>query len=423
MVNAQLSGNCKRRLLFLVGLALFFLASGLVRQDLAQLWPNLLTIWTSPSVLTTDYIALAGPGATLWNIALVLILEILILWKNKIEIKGSIIAAVFLTMGFSFFGTNILNYLPILAGNWLYAKLSKTPFGQIFPRAFYTSALGPMVSLVAFDLVAPLLPALVLAGLVGLLIGLVAQPLAESFHAFTRGYSLHHMGFVMGVIGTILVSFLRFFNVHVLDPSLMKHIEPPIPNFFIVFMTGLLIYASLLDKLSWSKFFLLLREKNHKSGDYDLQYGSGAMCLNMAFMGYLCLTYVYLTGSELTGPVLGAIMAAVGFAASGMHMVNTLPIMLGVYAMYWLSGQDPASQGATVAALFSAALAPISQEYGMVPGFIAGSIHAALVANIGSVHGGVNLYNNGFSTGFIAASLSSLLDNWRKIKGQGRINS
>ncbi len=401
-------------------LALFFLAVGLIRQDLSQLWPNLIKIWSSPSVLTTDYIALAGPGATLWNIAFVLLLEIIILWRNKIQINGSVIAAVFLTMGFSYFGTNIFNYLPILAGNWLFAKLAKIPFGKIFPRAFYTSALGPMVSLLVFELVKPFSLALVAGAIVGLLIGLVAQPLAESFHAFTRGYSLHHMGFVMGVIGTILVSLLRFFDVHVIDPSMTTHVEPPIPNFFIVFVTGLLIYGSLIDKTSWPNFARLLKKRTLCSGNYDLQYGAGAMCLNMAFMGYLCLAYVYLVGSEPTGPVLGAIMAAIGFAASGMHIVNSLPIMLGVYAMYWLSGQDPASQGATVAALFSAALAPISQEYGIAPGFIAGSIHAALVVNIGSIHGGINLYNNGFSTGFIAASLSSILDCCRKIKGQKR---
>lgn len=57
--------------------------------------------------------------------------------------------------------------------------------------------------------------------------------------------------------------------------------------------------------------------------------------------------------------------------------------------------------------LFGTALAPIAGVYGFLPGMVAGWLHLAVVQNIGSVHGGMNLYNNGFSAGVVAAFKAS----------------
>jgi hypothetical protein len=58
-----------------------------------------------------------------------------------------------------------------------------------------------------------------------------------------------------------------------------------------------------------------------------------------------------------------------------------------------------------LAALFGTTLAPISGDNGPKPGVIAGVLHMAMVMNVGYLHAGMNLYNNGFSGGFVAAGL------------------
>lgn len=62
-----------------------------------------------------------------------------------------------------------------------------------------------------------------------------------------------------------------------------------------------------------------------------------------------------------------------------------------------------------ISILFGSTLAPISGYFGAIPGLVAGFIHVSMSLNISYLHGGMNLYNNGFSGGFIAAALVPLL--------------
>ena len=45
---------------------------------------------------------------------------------------------------------------------------------------------------------------------------------------------------------------------------------------------------------------------------------------------------------------------------------------------------------------------------------IAGFFHMSMVMNVGYLHGGMNLYNNGFSGGFVAAVLVPIFDSLKK---------
>jgi hypothetical protein len=69
-----------------------------------------------------------------------------------------------------------------------------------------------------------------------------------------------------------------------------------------------------------------------------------------------------------------------------------------------------------VAAAFGTGLAPISGFYGSFYGILAGFLHIALVHNVSSLHGGLNLYNSGFSTGFVAGIMVPVLDNFTALR-------
>jgi len=45
---------------------------------------------------------------------------------------------------------------------------------------------------------------------------------------------------------------------------------------------------------------------------------------------------------------------------------------------------------------------------------LAGVLHLAVVTNIGIIHGGINLYNNGFSGGLVAGFLVPIVDAFKR---------
>ena len=94
-----------------------------------------------------------------------------------------------------------------------------------------------------------------------------------------------------------------------------------------------------------------------------------------------------------------------------------MPILIGVVLATRLGFTTETSTfQLLLTAIFGTSLAPISGYYGPIAGIFAGIAHAALVSNITYLHGGLNLYNNGFSSGFVAAAMVPLLDEINQIK-------
>lgn len=150
--------------------------------------------------------------------------------------------------------------------------------------------------------------------------------------------------------------------------------------------------------------------------DFVMIAGVGATVINMALMGFMLTGYCLLIQAQLNGPIVGAILSAVGFSAFGNHLKNSFPVLLGVYLATLIAPfHDVQQTAAVVAAIFGTSLAPISGYYGSVYGILAGILHMSLVNNVSYLHGGLNLYNNGFSSGFVAGFLVPLLDNFTKI--------
>lgn len=56
-------------------------------------------------------------------------------------------------------------------------------------------------------------------------------------------------------------------------------------------------------------------------------------------------------------------------------------------------------------ALFPTNLAPVSGHFGWRWGTLAGWIHSCAALSAVSIHGGINLYNNGFASGIVASVL------------------
>ena len=79
--------------------------------------------------------------------------------------------------------------------------------------------------------------------------------------------------------------------------------------------------------------------------------------------------------------------------------------MVGVFLGALARSASPADPSLTLAALFGTTLAPIAGRFGFGWGIVAGFVHSAVALTVGPLHAGLNLYNNGFAAGIVAALL------------------
>ena len=297
---------------------------------------------------------------------------LLLAYRHKVILNGPLFASILTVTGFSFFGKNLYNSISIILGVYLYAVFVNKPFSQYIMIGLFGSALSPVVSYITFGMRFPLLIGILLGNLAGIAIGLLLPPLAAQTLVFHRGFTLYNIGFTSGLIAmTFRLSGIR----EIFDSS---------------------------GKLTT---------------DFIANSGIGATLINMGLVGLMLSSYVLLVGGQLNGPVIGAILSAVGFSAFGCHLKNSFPILVGIFiASLFGTFHEITSTGMLVAAVFGTGLAPISGFYGSFYGVIAGVLHIALVHNVSTLHGGLNLYNSGFSTGFVAGILVPILDNFTAVR-------
>jgi hypothetical protein len=170
------------------------------------------------------------------------------------------------------------------------------------------------------------------------------------------------------------------------------------------------------SKRAWKEYLSLMKNPGRLVTDFVTLHGFSVSVLNMGILGLLGIVLVSILNGPLNGPVIGGIFTLVGFGAFGKHPLNAFPVVVGVLVSALLSGIALSSTGLLLTILFATTLAPISGHYGYLAGILAGFLHLSLVSNLGYLHGGMNLYNNGFSGGFIAAFLVPIFESYKKEK-------
>ena len=393
------------------GLILAVFLSSLLFDSPGGIIRGLGRVYTSPSTLLSDYLAIGGPGAAFANCGLMMGLCLLIARKTGAEMNGPVIAAVIMVGGFSLFGKNPLNALPIMTGVALLAKWRHERFSNYILSAFFGLAMGPLVSYLAFGLGWPLQFSLPLGILAGVSAGFVLPVLALHFTSFHQGYSLYNMGFTCGILGMAVMALLRALglgNNALLTFPLIGY-ETPLLIWILAIIAFMALAGWLLSPSLGGTLRELMREPGRLSGDFVSRFGIGPVMVNMALLGLMSVGYVFLSGGRLTGPTLGAILSVMSFGGFGKHPRNVWPILLGAQIMARLGIWDVSSDAVVIAALFGTNLVPIPGSFGWPLGILAGFLHVAVSLNLGFLHGYINLYNNGFAGGFVAAILLPLI--------------
>ena len=401
----------KKRITYLIFVSALTLVTGFFFNSPGEILEGLGRILTSSSILLTDYMAVGSIGSAFVNSGILMLLSIFIAMRSNTSVSGPLIAAVFTIGGFAFFGKNLYNIWPIMTGVLLYAKVQKEPFGKFILPAFFGTALGPLVSQISFGFALTQPIGILLGILAGIAAGFILPPLASHFIRFHQGYNLYNIGFTSGIVGLLFMSLLRGLDLN----------NPPTAILLEGHMQGLAIYLTILF-LSMILYGFetcqdigkglghLFAHPGRLVSDFVASDGFPVTLINMGLLGFLSTGYVILTGGTLNGPILGGIFTVVGFGAFGKHVKNVVPVMAGIYLANLLFMWEVSSIGSLLAALFATTLAPIAGAYGILPGILAGFLHLAVVMNVGYLHGGMNLYNNGFSGGFVAAILVPIFD-------------
>lgn len=401
-----------------IGLVLSCFEAGSIFKTFAYIKKELGDILGSSSLLITDFFEIGGIGPTLINVALISFFNLFILYELKMPAGGLMIAAFFTVIGFSFFGKTILNILPIYLGGYLYSKNQKIPFRNVFLVSMFATALAPMVSFIANSGV--LLNhglAQFIGMIMGTAIGFIVMPLSSTMLKFHDGFNLYNVGFTAGIIGTVLTSILRSFNM-VVDP--VRHIstEHSIPIILMMYlsMAYFILIALKINPKIYKEYHQIFVHKGRSITDFTVLRGYDCTFFNMGVMGIISITAVLLLGGVINGPIIAGIFTVVGFSAFGKHPKNALPVMLGVTLAVIFYEFDISSTPILMTMLFSTTLSPISGTYGPVMGMLAGMIHLAVVLNIGIIQGGINLYNNGFGGGLVAAMILPIITSLMKGK-------
>lgn len=405
-------GGHRRYVKVLYAMLVFCLAwivLGFLMDTPRNILDGLRTICLTEDTLITDYLETVGPGAAFVNAGLVCLFSVALLYFSGDPVNGYTMVVMGLMAGFSLFGKNLVNILPIVLGTYLYAKLKREPFSKYVSVSLLATSLSPMVSYLAFATHRPLMP--LVGVLAGLLIGFCMPPLAAYTFRIQNGMNLYNSGFACGVLGMILVPIMTAFSLQ--------------PETVLYWSTGhnlryglglgavcaVLILGGLIrgGRTALRRYRRLLRTSGRAPSDYLRAFGAPAVCINMGINGLLGMVYILLIGGDLNGPTLGGVLTIMGFSAYGKHLLNIGPVMLGVLIGTVTNHVPINNSSLQLAGLFGTTLAPFSGVFGWPAGVLAGLLHSSVVLQSGLAVAGMNLYNNGFSGGLIAIVLYPIL--------------
>ena len=410
----KLSKNYYPPYVILSILYLFFILFAFYLDSPSEIFHGLKSIILSSDILITDYMEVGGIGAALVNAALTSLLSLLLLIIIGIKPNGSTIMSLWLMTGFSFLGKNIFNIWPIILGVYLFSRYQKEPFLNYILVALLGTSLSPVVSQISFGSNQYNIISIILGILLGITVGFILPPIASHSIKAHNGYNLYNIGFASGLIATLLMSILRGFGIN-LDSRLIWHSgsNKILSILLLICCIYLIIIGIIYGKNKKTTLTNINKQTGRLISDFYILFGETTY-INMGILGILATCFVILIGGDLNGATICGIFTIIGFGCFGKNVKNTVPIVIGATLAAISNINEVTSPSLVLSILFSTTLAPICGKFGWKYGVLAGIIHVNIVTNIGYLHGGLNLYNNGLAGGFVAMILIPLITTFKK---------
>lgn len=372
----------------------------------------------------TDYLYVGGFGAALFNAATVTLIAVIMLRICNHKFTSNTIGNLWLILGFSLFGKNPLNVLPIWFGGWLYSKFMKRDFDRTIVVTLVATSLGPVVSapinLYIQGYFSTFAFSIFLSIFLGILIGFIFEPIASNLLKVHNGFTLYNSGLAAGIIAITLNAIYQSFGINILTIELYTYEYHNTIIVFVILISVFYILVGLyLNPNIRTTFISLIRLNKTKSGYYEI-FGTISY-INMGILGLALVSWTIIMGLFLPGnfllhgPALGAILSAIGYGAIGKNAPSTISLFIGVIVASAFSPTfsltDP---GIITVMFFVLALCPVPTKFGFHWGVVAGFLHTHFATSLAVPTGGMNLYNNGLAAGFVVILLYPIMVGLRR---------
>lgn len=441
--------------------AMFFIMAvvyGMMNGSLNDMIPGFIRILKTPAQCTQDMYGVSVPG-TYFNMGmccLLMLIYIVCCGGLKSSVNSGTVAAFFLTVGFSSWGMNVMNMLPLMIGMQVYAAIKKKTPAQMMNLGIFSTAIAPIMSEVILRwpfygglneegkefilggaglsnlTIQP--TGIIVAFIIAILFCLFYPALCAKAPNFHFGCDLFNAGPPAGFLCLMTIGFLmKVTNIGTgikngPGQSSVEVFEFVVISYLIVFLICFIL-GMILDKDALANYGKLIKDSGHGS-DFIDKYGIGATLINFAVYGafivafYTCMKFCF--GAKFSGPIAGVVWCAFTWVAAGAHPGNVLPIGIGYVIISLVStvlcpalgiGMDAgrlgmSTVGILIAFSYATGMAPISGKYGVIWGIIAGIMHFAIVTLIPLQYNFYNFYNGGFTAGVVAFVLVPFIEHY-----------
>ncbi len=406
-----------------------------------------IRIMTSPEPLITDYFKEAGLSATFFNAGVCGLICTMFMLLLEGSSKPNSFAGYILVVAHCFYGLNPVTMMPCFLAPILYLKLKKLSLNDNLHICMFATCFGPFISEFLFRYtlgdafvqgeVHMTALGLLIAVVFSIILGFIVPAILPGANAWHKGYNLYNGGLAFGIFGFFVFNLLyTTFGVAAPEPlnfdnPIYEGLSDPHSGFincYFLCIFGIALAAGIvLNGGSYKGYLDLLKDTGYRSSFVE-RYSMPVCLINIGCYGLMMLAYVNFTmlisfGVGFTGPTTGAIFAAITFVLLGQHPRNVLPILCGFVGIYiadaairTLTGINPgwtiSSQVYINAAAFATGMCPIVGKFGKISGFVAGFMDAAICSSTAALHGGLVLYNGGFTSGLTVLMLLPILEHY-----------
>lgn len=395
--------------------------------DRADMIPGLIRIIKNPTLSSTNAFSIGGYAATFLNMSLLgLICSVLYCIPGNKPNHEAVLVTL-LTIGFGSWGIHILNIWPTMMGVVVYCLVRKKPLGNYTNLMMLTTGLAPFISEILvrypYDYVVEIsLPRVLLAFAVGIPAGFTIPAGLRNASKVHRGLTIYSAALPVGMAAFLMQSVLyRVMGVEIPASVSDLHVASPvIVNTFCCILFGAIVLAARILGCRPKQYLRLLLDPELVT-NFSATYGNEVMLMNTGIFGFFILGYYNLIGAEFNGVTFGVIFCMLCTCNAGSHPANVFPIMLGyalISQLFHLVAplahgnftQYLNAQAIVVGLCYANGLSLLSDQYGWFWGMFAAILHFCMVTTTPLVHGGMCLYNGGFTTGLVCLLLVPTLE-------------
>ena len=395
--------------------------------DRADMLPGLLRIIRNPTLSSTNAFSIGGFAATFLNMGLLGLICTALYWIPGEKPNHEAVLVTLLTVGFGSWGIHIVNIWPTMLGVVMYCLVKKEPLGNYTNLMMLTTGLAPFISeiLVRYpydSVVSMTLPRFLLALAVGIPAGFTIPAGLWNASRVHRGLTIYSAALPVGMAAFLMQSVLyRVMGVAIPDAvSTLSVASPVIVNTFCCILFSLCVVFAILMGCRPREYVHLLLDPKLVT-NFSATYGNRVFLMNVGLFGFFILGYYNLIGAEFNGVTFGVIFCMLCTCNAGSHPANVLPIMLGYSLISWLFQQAAPfahgnftlylnAQAIVVGLCYANGLSLLSDQYGWFWGMVAAILHYCMVTTTPLVHGGMCLYNGGFTTGLVCLLMIPTLE-------------